>query len=196
MEGSGMARTMAQGGRKLTHDDYLRFPDDGQRHELVDGEHFVTPSPLRRHQRVVENLFLLVAPFVRQRQLGDLALAPLDVILSETDVVEPDLLFTCSERLHIVQDWVRGAPDLVVEVLSPSSRRLDEVLKLERYERFGVAEYWLVDPEAGTVKVYRREGDRFAKPSLLGLREGERLSTPLLPGLEVALTAVFEGVLP
>jgi Uma2 family endonuclease len=193
-----MASGMSGSATKLTYEDFVLFPDDGKRHELIDGEHFVTPSPNRRHQTVLVNLTGILLPIVRKRRLGHLYFAPFDVVFTRHDVVEPDLLFISAARSAVLTDAnVQGAPDLVVEVLSPSSRRQDEVLKRDLYERGGVAEYWIVDPEAETVKVFRlAEGEaevsRFARPLLLTLREGDALATPLLPGLEIPLSAVFE----
>jgi Uma2 family endonuclease len=191
MEEGTMGRSMAQGAPKLTYDDLLLFPDDGRRHELIDGEHLVTPSPHARHQWVSRNLHRLLDGHVSERGLGRVYYAPLDVVLSEVDVVEPDLLFVSQARLGIIEAVVRGAPDLVVEIASPASRRQDEVLKRGLYERAGVEEYWLVDPEAETVKVFRRAGDRYARPLLLSALEGDRLESPLLPGLAIPLALVL-----
>jgi Uma2 family endonuclease len=193
-----MASGMAGSATKLTYEDFVLFPDDGKRHELIDGEHFVTPSPNRRHQSVLANLARILLPIVRERRSGHLYFAPFDVVLTRHDVVEPDLLYVSAERSAVLTDAnVQGAPDLVVEVISPSSRRQDEVLKRDLYERGGVAEYWIVDPEAETVKVFRRaEGEagisRFGRPLLLTLRDGDALAIPLLPGVEISLAAVFE----
>ena len=193
-----MASGMAGSATKLTYEDFVLFPDDGKRHELIDGEHFVTPAPNRRHQAVLVNLIGILLPIVRERRAGHLYFAPFDVVFTRHDVVEPDLLFVSAARSAVLTDEnVQGAPDLVVEVLSASSRRQDEILKRDLYERGGVAEYWIVDPEAETVKVFRRpEGEaapsRFARPLLLSLRDGDALATPLLPGLEIPLTAIFE----
>jgi Uma2 family endonuclease len=152
MEHTPFGRTMATGTTKLTHADYLLIPDDGMRHELIAGEHFVTPSPSLRHQTVSRNLVRFLDAFVRERRLGEVFFAPLDVILSDFDVVEPDLIFVRQERREILQDWVRGVPDLLVEILSPSNRRHDEVRKRDLYEERGVEEYWIVDPEVECVE--------------------------------------------
>ena len=189
-----MGSGMASGATKLTYEDFVLFPDDGKRHELIDGEHFVNPSPNRRHQAVLRRLTVLLEPLVRSGGLGEVFFAPFDVVFTRHDVVEPDLLFVSSARSAILTDAnVQGAPDLVVEVLSPASRRQDEVLKRDLYERGGVAEYWIVDPEAETVKVFRRlaEGGRFGRPLLLTLHEGDALASPLLPGIELRLSALF-----
>jgi Uma2 family endonuclease len=192
MEEPTVGRTVAQGAPKLTYDDLALLPDDGRRHELIDGVHFVTPSPDARHQTIVVTLTVALESFARSRGLGRVFVAPFDVRLSPHDVVEPDLLFISTARGEILTSAnVAGAPDLVIEVLSPSTRRRDEVLKRDLYEARGVAEYWLIDPEAETVKVLRREGERFGRARLLSLRDGDVLETALLPGLELALSTIF-----
>jgi Uma2 family endonuclease len=193
MEGGTMAReTMAAGATKLSYEDFLLFPEDGKRHELIDGEHYVSASPNLWHQIVSKNLFRALDAFVRERRLGDVFYAPVDIVLSWHDVVVPDLLFVSQANLEILEAKnIKGPPDLLVEIVSPSNRRNDEVLKRDLYERQGVEEYWLVDPEAETVKVFRREGERYGRPSLLSLRDGDALTTPLLPDFELPLAVVF-----
>jgi len=191
MEETRMERSVAQGATKLTYDDFLLFPDDGKRHELIDGEHFVSPTPLLRHQRILLRLAYEIETFLRQHLLGELIIAPMDVIFTRFDVVEPDLLYISHSRSHIKDKWVHGAPDLVVEILSPSNRRYDEVTKRDLYDRTGVPEYWIVDPEAETVKVFRREGERFGRPQLLSTRDEDALGSPQLPGLAIPLAAWF-----
>ena len=177
---------------RLTYDDYVNFPDDGRRHELIDGEHILTPSPLARHQRISSRLHLALGGHVQATRVGEVFYAPFDVILSDHDVVEPDLLFVSNERRGIVRDWVRGAPDLAVEILSPSTRRLDEVRKLHLYDRFGVREYWVVDPDINTIKVYRRVADdTFPRAAELAAADDDILQTPLLPGFAVRLRELF-----
>ena len=126
---------------KLTYDDYLLFPDDGRRHELIDGEHYVTPSPSLRHQRISRRFATAFDDFLRAHPLGEVFYAPLDVVPTDVDVVEPDVLCVSNERAGILGDPIRGAPDLVIEIVSPSSRRTDEVVKRKLYERIGVCEY-------------------------------------------------------
>ena len=189
-----MAIDMPGSATKLTYDDYALLPDDGKRHELLDGEHFVTPSPNTRHQIVSANLFAALRSFVKERRLGLVLYAPMDVVLTQHDVVEPDVLYVSSARAAILTEAnVAGAPDLVVEILSPSSRRHDEVLKRNVYERTGVAQYWLIDPEAESVKVLQRDGgaERFGRPLLLTRHDGDVVTTPLLPGLALPLDEIF-----
>lgn len=177
---------------RLTYEDLQDLPDDGQRHELIDGEHYVTPSPNTRHQVIVGNLHYHIRAFLESRPLGRIYLAPFDVVLTPSDVVEPDLLYVAAPRGEIVtKKNVEGAPDLVVEVLSEGTRRRDELIKRKLYEARGVQEYWVVDPELEVVKVYRREGGRFVRVAEASREAGDRLDTPLLPGLTLALEAVF-----
>ena len=179
-------------GVKLTYDDFLLFPDDGKRHELIDGEHYVTPSPNLKHQAVSRNLLTAIASFLRQQPIGKVYGAPLDVVFSHFDVVEPDLLFVSEARRDVLTSKnVQGAPDLVVEIGSPSTRRRDEKLKHQLYERFNVSEYWVVDPDIDVVRVYRIENGRYTRAQELSLDHGDVLSTPLLPGLELPLSEIF-----
>jgi len=179
---------------KLTYADLLTFPEDGKRHELIDGEHYVSASPTTRHQIVLRNLFSALHDFVRSRGLGEVFFAPLDVFLSNQDVVEPDLLYVRRERLAILEErFVRGAPDLAVEVLSPSTRKTDVVVKRRAFRRFGFGEYWIVDPIAETVEVFRGDGDWHEPVMRLSRPAGpQTLTSPLFPGLALALDQIFE----
>ena len=142
---------------KLTYEDLVALPDDGMRHELIDGEHFVTPSPALPHQLILGNLHLLIATYVREQRIGVVMLAPFDIVFSRYDVVVPDLIyFTTARFKEVVGDKnAQGPPNLAIEILSPSTRRRDETIKRRLYERTGVAEYWVVDPKLETVKVHR-----------------------------------------
>jgi Uma2 family endonuclease len=177
---------------RFTYEDYLNFPDDGRRHELIDGEHYVTPAPVRRHQKLSGRLMFALEAWLREHPVGEVYAAPLDVILSDVDVVEPDLLFVSNERAEVLGKWVHGAPDLVVEILSPGTRRTDETTKRRLYERAGVREYWIVDDEIEVVKVYRRQDDgSFARAPDLSREERHSLETPLLPGFCLSLAELF-----
>jgi Uma2 family endonuclease len=183
----------ASPGVKLTYDDFLLFPDDGKRHELIDGEHYVTPSPNLKHQKVSGNLFLFIAAWLENNAIGQVFYAPFDVVFSNFDVVEPDLLYISSARAAeiLTAANVRGVPELVIEIGSPSTRQRDETIKRRLYERSGVSEYWVVDPELDVIRVYRRQRDAFRRPVELSAEAGDVLTTPLLPGLEMPLTRVF-----
>jgi Uma2 family endonuclease len=177
---------------KLTYDDFLLFPDDGQRHELIDGEHFVTPSPIVPHQVIVGNLYFAIRRYLEGSPLGQIFGSPLDVVLSKFDIVEPDLLYVAAERSDVItRQNVQGAPDLVIEVGSPGTRRRDETIKRRLYERAGVREYWVVDPELQLVRVYRLEKDAYGRPQELSREAGDVLRSPLFPSLELTLDDVF-----
>jgi Uma2 family endonuclease len=177
---------------KLTYDDYLLFPEDGRRHELVDGEHRVTPAPDTRHQLLSFRLSGRLFEYLSAHPVGQALAAPCDVKLSETDVVQPDVLFVSRERSGIVrQAAIDGPPDLVVEILSASTRRMDEQLKRNLYAKHGVAEYWIVDPDLETVRVWRRGTPGFELVRELAAERGEAVTTPLLPGLRIDLASLF-----
>jgi len=181
-------------GVKLTYDDFVHFPDDGKRHELIDGEHHVTPSPNRRHQAIVRELIGLLWSYLKRHPEGEIYGAPFDVVFSDFDVVEPDLLFVSRARARVLTDKnVQGAPDLVVEVGSPATRRRDEKTKLRLYERFGVQEYWVVDPDFDVIKVYRLAEGRYLRAAELTLAAHDVLRTPLMPGLELSLADIFQA---
>ena len=179
-------------GVKLTYDDFLLFPDDGKRHELIEGEHYVTAAPNLKHQAVSANLLGQIWTHLQKNRIGKVYAAPLDVVFSHFDVVEPDLLFVSETRREVLTSKnVQGAPDLVVEIGSPSTRRRDEKLKHQLYERFNVTEYWVVDPDIDVVRVYRLESGKYLRAQELSLDHGDVLTTPLLPGLELPLSRIF-----
>ena len=178
---------------KLTYEDYLLFPDDGKRHELMDGDHFVTPSPSTRHQRVSRNLLVALTAFVRTHGLGEVFDAPYDVILSEENIIQPDLLFVSTAHGDIVREAnIQGAPDLIVEILSDSTRKKDELTKRKLYERFGVQEYWIVDPDLESVKIFRREHNVLVRAAELTKEANDALTSAHFPNLRLPLTEIFE----
>jgi Uma2 family endonuclease len=193
-EDVGEDRVMQQDTRdtRLTYDDFLLFPDDGLRHEIIDGEHYVTPSPNPRHQLLLGRLHFEIALYLRDHPgRGQVFLSPLDVVFSKWDVVEPDLLFVAADQKEIVTGKnVQGAPALVVEIASPGTRRQDEQIKRQLFDRGGVREYWIVDPDAHVVGVFRRQADGSLAP-IVELRHETVLTTPLLPGLEIRLNELF-----
>lgn len=177
---------------RFTYEDYLRFPDDGRRHELIDGEHVVTPAPTLRHQELLLRIASTLSEYLKGTPVGRVFPAPADVILSDRDVVQPDVLFVRRERSEILADVVRGAPDLAVEVVSPSTRRADELTKRRLYDRFGVQEYWIVDPEIEVVKIYRRrDAGTFDRPIELRREDGQAIESPLFPGFSLPLDDLF-----
>ena len=189
--GNAMA-TSSQFDARLTYDDLVRMPDDGLRHEIVDGVHFVTPSPGYRHQILVSRLVVAIGNYLAQHPIGEVVAAPLDVVFTERDVVEPDVLFIANDQRAIVTEPnLQGAPALVVEVLSPGTRKRDLGLKKDLFDRGGVREYWILDPDANVVTVYHRSADGgFTVRERLG-DSNLSLTTPLLPGFSLPLDKLF-----
>lgn len=142
---------------KVTWRDVLEMPEDGNRYEAVGGELYVSPPPKNRHQWISSNLFAALHDLLARPGHGRVFSAPIGVEFPDTDEgVQPDILFVSTERLRIVtEDWIRGAPDLVVEILSSSTARRDRTVKRYLYERQGVLEYWIVDPDAKQVEAWR-----------------------------------------
>jgi Uma2 family endonuclease len=190
---AGTDRTPPRSAVRLTYDDFVHFPDDGKRHELIDGEHYVTPSPNLGHQRILGKLHLVIGNYLAANPIGEVFFAPLDVVMSYYDVVEPDLLYVSRERAAqvLVPEHVRGVPNLVVEIASKSTRTRDQTIKRALYERMGVGEYWIVDPTSEVVRVYRRGDAGFEQPVERRRNARDTLTTTLLPGLEISLDEIF-----
>jgi Uma2 family endonuclease len=174
---------------RFTYEDYARLPDD-RRYEVIDGELFLTPAPTPYHQLVKQRIEQFLLKHVESRGLGQVLDAPCDVVLSRFDVLQPDIFFVSSGRLAVIgEKYISDAPDLVVEVLSPGTRKRDRVFKSKRYARFGVREMWIADPDKKTIEVLVNTEKAFRREGLhVG---GDILLSPLLPGLEVPLARVF-----
>jgi Uma2 family endonuclease len=189
-----MRSPAARADMRLTYDDFVLFPDDGKRHEIIDGEHYVTPSPNVRHQVLVRRLSCDLENYFRsQPQAGQVFSAPLDVLLSPFDIVEPDLFVVTGDQAGILTEKnVQGPPALVIEVLSKSTRKRDAQTKRRLFERSGVREYWLVDPELDAVQVFRPTPEgRLARVVELTAEDGGVVTTPLLPGCQIDLRELF-----
>ena len=174
---------------KLTFEDYLQTSDD-ERYELLDGELFIPPVPNIAHQHVAMKLGTRLDTFVEDGNLGAVYSAPTDVVLSQTDVVQPDLMFISSERAHIVTTAnIQGAPDLIVEICSDSTSERDETLKRQLYAECGVQEYWLVDPETRIITVLLLGEDGFVETATY--TEGQTLNSTMLAGFFAHLHEIF-----
>ena len=174
---------------RQTYKDYCATPDD-ERYELINGRLMMVPAPNKKHQKVLGRLHLELGRFNQEHELGEVYVAPFDVFLSDTNVVQPDLLFISRAREHIVTEQnVRGAPDLAIEILSPSTAEKDLGEKHELYGRHGVLEYWIVDPVAETVAVHRQGDGTLELAETLG--RGDTLRTAPLDGLQLKLDDVF-----
>jgi Uma2 family endonuclease len=139
--------------RRYSYKDYLEL-EDGIRYELIEGEFLMTPSPTRKHQRTVSRLNILLESIVSHDRLGEVLIAPFVVVLAQDVVVQPDIIYISNDRLlNLTETCMQGPPDLVIEVLSPSTNKYDRMVKSELYYQHGVREYWIVDPEFQTVEV-------------------------------------------
>ena len=179
--------------RPLTYDDLLLMPDDGQRREVLGGELIVNPAPRRDHQEVAANLDWILQRFLRPSGLGRVYTHPVDVYLGRNDIVQPDLVVIRETRLGIYrpEGIVDGPPDLVIEILSPSTRGIDQIRKMALYARSGVREYWIADPEQRRIAIHILEGEDFIP---LAADADGWLASPTLPGLRVDPAEVIAGL--
>ena len=150
---------------KLTYEDYIHFPDDGRIHELIDGEHYVSPAPGTRHQRISRRIQFQLYEQLEKPGLAEVFNAPTDVHLTETDVVQPDLAVIDARRAYIISPKkINEAPELIVEILSESTSARDRSLKHHLYQKTGVGEYWIVDPDANAVTSFRPDAEGVYRP--------------------------------
>jgi Uma2 family endonuclease len=178
--------------RPLTYADVQALPPDGNRYEVIDEELVVSAAPNKKHQRWSYLLIRMVGDVVDDGQLGEVYHAPVDVRLfpdRDTPILQPDLLFIRRDRLHIYgPNLVEGAPDLVVEILSASTRALDLTRKAQLYAEAGVAEYWVADPDEPSLRIYALRGGRYEEIPA----EGGRVVSAVVPGLVVELGTLFD----
>lgn len=184
---------MAVETKLLTYEEYLAMPEINRRYDIVDGEMIMSPGPTSLHQWVLLQLTLRLAPFVLERQLGRIYFAPLDIVIRRQPLRtrQPDLMFIRTERVDaIVRDMIEGAPDLVVEILSPTNTRAQITDKLKDYASIGVSECWIVSPEARTIEVLRLTDEGWARQEIYG--PGDALTSPLLPGFLLTVSEIFD----
>jgi Uma2 family endonuclease len=174
----------------LTYRDYEALPADGRRYELHDGELSVTPAPGTRHQRVIGAMYVLLRTHVDDRRLGEVFLSPVDCILSDVTVVQPDLVYLEPTRAPLVSErGIEGPPTLAVEILSPSTTTIDRSRKRELYAQHRIPYYWIVDPEARTIEAYGLAEGRYAL--LTCVSGAEPVSLPPFPDLAFAPASLW-----
>lgn len=174
---------------KYTYEDYLKTPDD-ERYELIEGDMIMTPSPVTKHQRISRKIEFILEKFVTENNLGEVFDAPCDVYLDEKNVVQPDILFISKDRLDIIGEKnIQGAPDMTIEILSETTAHRDLVKKKRLYAKFGVKEYWIIDPEERIAEIYTLRGDTFFLTNSLSVND--TLESPLLLGLKIRLSDIF-----
>lgn len=175
--------------KKYTYSDYVKAPDD-KRFQLIEGELIMVPAPNVVHQRILRKLGFALDEFTRKQNNGEIFVAPCDVVFDQYNVLQPDISLILNETEDIITDKnIQGAPDLVVEIISPSSAYQDLVQKKKLYAKFGVKEYWLVDPEGKSVEVYVLKGNKFVLKQ--SLEKEDVLSSSLLPNLKIELASIF-----
>jgi len=173
---------------RKTVDDFMRLPE-GSRAELIEGELLMSPSPKEKHQWLSGQLHLALGTFTRDRGLGRLYIPPFDVHLPSGDIVQPDLIFVSTRNRGIIQDWIRGVPDLLVEIVSPDAPERDRIVKRHLYERNGVPEYWIADPQEETIEVLGLSGSVYAPRGYF--KAPDALTSTTLPGLSLPIAALF-----
>lgn len=175
---------------RVSYTDLTRYPEDGRRYELYDGEVFVVPSPLPIHQIVADNLSEILRAYAK-RTGGISITAPLDIVFSEFDVLQPDVVFFTAARRGLIRldQPIRHAPDLAVEVLSPSTAAADRGRKMQMFARYGVREYWIADPAARAIELYSLEDAEYALVQTASVED--IVQSPSLPGLEFSLRDIF-----
>ncbi len=175
---------------KKTYRDYCELPEEN-RYELIEGEILMTPSPSLLHQEAAHRLNESISSHVARNNLGKVYFAPLDVVLSEYNVVQPDILFVSNDRKAILKEEnIQGAPDLIVEITSPASRERDRLIKKNLYTRHGVKEYWMVDLEKKCIEVLSLRNTEYY---LIGIFfKEDHLSTRLFPDIKLPVSPIFE----
>lgn len=175
----------------LTYHEYVLFPKDRNRREILEGELFVTPSPKFLHQKISYRLSLFLGNHIEPHRLGTLLTAPMDVVLSPHNIVQPDLLLIAKGREKIItDDNIRGAPDLIVEIVSPASASEDRIHKHQVYARYAVRHYWIIDPDNRSLEAYQLKGRRYR---LVGKYSGADTFQPsLFPGLSLHLAELWD----
>lgn len=175
---------------KLTYDDYVKLPDDGKRYEVLDGELFVNPSPVPRHQVISGNLY---RPLHEHVGAGGIVLyAPIDVVLAPDRVVQPDIVVILNDRLEIVGPRnIQGPPHVAIEVLSEGTRHYDAIRKRRLYESAGIDEYWVADPELEMLRIYRLERGAYVLSLEIDTDRGGDVTSTLLAGFSLPVEKVF-----
>ncbi len=178
-------------GRLYTYEDYLKI-DDNNQYELIGGNLILVPAPKTIHQEISGKIYRKVADFVDHNNLGKVFYAPMDVLLTEKDKPQPDILFVSKERLHIITEAnIQGAPDLVIEILSPSTSKWDKVEKSKLYYKHGVQEYWIVDPDGKVIEIFMPGEKNWIL--FQAYDDDDILTSPFLSGLEISLKDILSS---
>jgi len=173
-----------------TYEDYRELPDDGKIYQVIGGKLLMAPAPSTRHQDISRNLAFIIWSFVKDHNLGEIYYAPIDVVFSSVNVVQPDIVFIAKDKLRIIKEkGIFGAPDWIIEIVSSSTSKIDIKLKKDLYERFGVREYWIVYPEEKKIEVYLLEGGNYKFKGIF--LKNDTLQVSAIEGLKINLKEVF-----
>jgi Uma2 family endonuclease len=176
---------------KFTYSDYLLLTDSDKRYEILDGDLLMSPSPTAIHQILLLKMAKLLSTFVEQNKFGQIFIVPFDVVLSDYEVIQPDIIFVSAENSHIIKPThIQGSPDLLIEILSPSSVQRDRIIKRKIYSRNGVKEYWLINPEQKTIQQFQLQKKAFTLIKEFGAKES--LSSSFFPELVIQLENIFD----
>jgi Uma2 family endonuclease len=189
MLGATMMALRRSAPQSMTYDEYCLLPDDGKRYQVIEGELIASPSPHYRHQRIVWSLGQILFAYAETRRLGEVVGAPIDVILEPNTIVQPDLLFIRRDNLGIIGNVISGAPDLCIEVLTPSTGLHDRYAKKAVYARCGVLEYWIIDPAREVVSVFEIDGDTY-RVRIEATGDGI-VTSGVLTGFQIIAQSVF-----
>ena len=173
----------------ITYEDYCLIPDDGKRHEIIDGALFMNPAPNSYHQMIIGRIYSQFDAVIRETKLGYVFFAPIDVRLDEFDIVQPDLVVVLNDRKSILtKQNIHGVPSLIVEILSPSNSHYDRQIKKKLYERTQVPEFWIVDPERESVEVYWLVNQKYESQ----LISGDKVPLRVLPSTVIDTTGLWD----
>lgn len=186
-----LTQSRTKPGVIFTYEDYAQFPDDGKRYEIIEGELFMVPSPMTKHQLVSQAIEAkLERFFLKKHPMAVYLHAPVDVILSDTNVVQPDICVILNEHRSIITEKnIAGAPDFLIEILSPSNRAMDVRKKRALYEKYGVKEYWIVDPDIETIQKSVLKKGRFVDAGTF--ERGDKITSHTLPRFQIQLKNIF-----
>ena len=175
--------------KKYTYEDYAKLPE-GAPYQLIGGELIMTPAPTPYHQYISGNIYSILKEFVEKNNLGQLYYSPIDVYFEETETYQPDIIFISKERLDIIKETkIEGAPDLVIEILSPATAYYDLRKKFKIYEKHGVKEYWIVDPEEKSIEIYQNQEGKFKLIQMA--KEKDTVNSSLFKDFELNLEKIF-----
>jgi len=183
-------RQSATKEEKFTYQDYIHFPDNGKRYQIINGEVYMSPAPVPYHQRIIIKLSKILDEFVAKHNLGIVFIAPCDILLSDEDIVQPDIFFISNENLNIIKEkYIEGVPDLTIEITSTYTKKLDKLLKKRLYETYQVKEYWVVDVEKKTLQRFAHRGRSYEE--IGSYKVGDIVESNLIKGLSFNLKEIF-----